>query len=252
MGIEKQIEMKEKELNELMRSQRSVSSESFKSDRTDLMEAEFNEKLASEVAKVEAQLNKDHANTMEQLKESKNEEMLQRMEELRQKMLDSSQLSLERMKSKQERMMLQRLTEKEEQLKATFASQISEIEEAKEMVKKKSKMEIETLRSRFKMMQATGGLERSPSVSESEFPVESPRLGSMEYISSEERLKWENEKDRLLARIKDLQIEKEQYQQQVNGARNKEKLRSNAENQVMFNEAIRKVIEEKDKKIESL
>merc|ERR1719300_456401 len=112
-----------------------------------------------------------------------------------------------------------------------------EIEEAKEMVKKKSKMEIETLRSRFKMMQATGGLERSPSVSESEFPVEelvqkvkrfrsfssseyvkgikSPRLGSMEYIASEERLKWENEKDRLLARIKDLQIEKEQYQQQV-------------------------------------
>jgi len=108
------------------------------------------------------------------------------------------------------------------------------------------------LRSRFKMMQATGGLERSPSVSESEFPVESPRLGSMEYISSDERLKFETEKDRLLARIKELQTEKEQYQQQVNGARSKEKLRSNAENQVMFNEAIRKVIEEKDKKIESL
>ena len=38
----------------------------------------------------------------------------------------------------------------------------------------------------------------------------------------------------------------------MNGAKTKEKLRSSAENQVMFNEAIRKVIEEKDKKIDIL
>ena len=38
----------------------------------------------------------------------------------------------------------------------------------------------------------------------------------------------------------------------MNGVRSKEKLRSSAESQVTFNEAIRKVIEEKDKRIESL
>ena len=75
----------------------------------------------------------------------------------------------------------------------------------------------------------------------------------MEHLgSSEERLRWDTERDRLLVRIKELQSEKDQYQQQLNGARSKEKLKSNAENQVMFNEAIRKVIEEKDKKIEDL
>ena len=75
----------------------------------------------------------------------------------------------------------------------------------------------------------------------------------MEHIGScEERLRWEQERDRLLGRIKDLQTEKEAAQQAVSGARSKEKLRSSAENQVMFNEAIRKVIEEKDKKISSL
>ena len=75
----------------------------------------------------------------------------------------------------------------------------------------------------------------------------------MEHIGScEERLRWEQERDRLLARIKELQTEKEATHQAVSGARSKEKLRSSAENQVMFNEAIRKVIEEKDKKISSL
>merc|ERR1719398_552216 len=101
--------------------------------------------------------------------------MLQRMEEVRQKMLDSSQLSVERMKTKLERQQLQRLAEKEEELSVNFANKISELEDVKEKVRKKSKMEIETLRSRFKMMQATGTMERSPSVSESEFTMEAPK-----------------------------------------------------------------------------
>ena len=74
----------------------------------------------------------------------------------------------------------------------------------------------------------------------------------MEHIgSSEERARWEQERDRLMARINELQAEKEK-EQVASGARSKEKLRSSAENQVMFNEAIRKVIEEKDKKIDTL
>lgn len=38
-------------------------------------------------------------------------------------------------------------------------------------------------------------------------PCQSPRLGSMEHlVGSEERLRWEGERDRLLARIKELQV----------------------------------------------
>ena len=48
--------------------------------------------------------------------------------------------------------------------------------------------------------------------------------------------------------VYNLQTEKDQ----LSGVRSKEKLKSSAESQVTFNEAIRKVIDEKDKKIESL
>ena len=146
----------------------------------DLPEADFNEKLSQELSKAEDRLKATHKKELEELKQQKNEEMLQRMEEVRQKMLDSSQLSVERMKTKLEKQQLQRLAEKEEELRVNFASKICEfedakqfeLEEVKEKVRKKSKMEIETLRSRFKMMQATGTMERSPSVSESEFTME--------------------------------------------------------------------------------
>jgi hypothetical protein len=50
----------------------------------------------------------------------------------------------------------------------------------RERVRKKSKMEVESLRSRFRIMQTTATLERSPSVSESELSFEviaSSRLG---------------------------------------------------------------------------
>ena len=179
MDYMKQIEEKDKELDHLNRSRES-SSESFRSDRTEILEAEFSEKLAAELARAEERLKNIHKKEMEELKESKNEEMLARMEEVRQKMLESSQLSVERMKTKLEKQQMLKLCEREEELKASFANQISEIEdakvseieEAKEKVRKKSKLEIETLRSRFKIMQATGTMERSPSVSESEFPVE--------------------------------------------------------------------------------
>ena len=67
-------------------------------------------------------------------------------------------------------------------------------------------------------------------------------------VSGEEKQRWEGERERLVARIKELQVaatlhlytlsspcvqsEREQYQQQVSGARSKEKLRTSAESQV--------------------
>ena len=67
-----------------------------------------------------------------------------------------------------------------------------------------------------------------------------------------EKTRWEQEKDKLHQKIKDLQMENEEYQEQIKDVRNTERLRNSAEKQVVFNEAIRKVVEEKDKKIEGL
>ena len=61
-----------------------------------------------------------------------------------------------------------------------------------------------------------------------------------------ERMRWEQERDKLL------QKDNEEYQEQMKDIKSNKKLRESAEKQVVFNEAIRKVVEEKDKKIEGL
>lgn len=144
------------------------------------LEDEFHEQHSVELIKLEKSLRAQHKLENEKLKEEKNEEMMERMEELRQRMVESSQLSVERLKSNLEKQQQKRLSEKEVEMQAKFDAIKSEfedakhveIEEAKDRVRKKSKMELETLRSRFKIMQTTSGLERSPSVSESEFSIE--------------------------------------------------------------------------------
>ena len=118
---------------------------------------------------------------VESLAEQKNEEMMSRLEELRQKMVDSSQTSTERLKAKLEKEFNARLAVKEEEMRKQLEVEKQkfenvkqmEVEEVREKVRKKSKMEMESLRSRFKMMQTAGTLEtRSPSLSESELSLE--------------------------------------------------------------------------------
>eukprot|EP00092_Neocalanus_flemingeri_P034467 GFUD01037478.1.p1 GENE.GFUD01037478.1~~GFUD01037478.1.p1 ORF type:complete len:1402 (+),score=479.73 GFUD01037478.1:84-4289(+) len=272
--MKKQLDEKELELNDLKRKTELMevthSGQEENQKKVETLEADFQERQKTELSQLEEKLREHHRKELEALKESKNEEMLTRMEEMRQKMVDSSQLSVGRLKTKLETVQNQKILQKEEEMKARFNLELTkledvklmEIEEAKEKVKKKSRMEMETLRSRFKIMQTTGTLERSPSVSESEFSIESPRLGSMEHLGNMEhkleemllmeRTRWEQERDKLCQKMKELQMENEEYQEQIKDVRNTERLRNSAEKQVVFNEAIRKVVEEKDKKIEGL
>ena len=80
--------------------------------------------------------------------------------------------------------------------------------------------------------------------------------GNMEHRLEEmmlnERMRWEQERDKLLQKVKVLQRDNEEYQEQMKDIKSNKKLRESAEKQVVFNEAIRKVVEEKDKKIEGL
>jgi len=274
ISLKKQLEEKELQLNDLKtKTDLMAVTEHDKKENEKSMEAlivECHEQHSNEIAQMEDKIKKEHIKEMEALKERKNEEMLQRMEELRQKMVDSSQLSVGRLKIKLEKEQEQKFILKEDEMKVKFEKELAkveefkhmEIEDAKEKVKKRSKLEMETMRSRFKIMQTTGTLERSPSVSESEFSIESPRLGSMEHLGNmehrleemmlTERMKWEQERDKLLLKVKELQKDNEVYQEQMKDIKSSKKLRDSAEKQVVFNEAIRKVVEEKDKKIEGL
>lgn len=74
----------------------------------------------------------------------------------------------------------------------------------------------------------------------------------LEEIMLTEKTRWEQERDKLMQKVKELQMDNEEYQEQMKDIKNSKKLRDSAEKQVVFNEAIRKVVEEKDKKIEGL
>lgn len=271
--LKSQLDSKEEELIVIKKKLETVEASNDQKEAVEkakeTLEIEFEEKLNQELANLEEKLKKTHKDELEVLKENKNDEMLLRMEELRQKMVDSSQLSVDRLKVKLEKEQCQKLVQKEEEMKIKFERELLkleedkqlEIENTKERLKKNSKLEMETLRSRFKIMQTTGTLERSPSVSESEFSIESPRPGSMEHIGMEHRLeemihsersRWDQEKEKLIEKLKESQMENEEMREHIKDIRNSERLRNSAEKQVVFNEAIRKVVEEKDKKIEGL
>jgi len=248
-----------------------------------ILEAGFSERQRMALQDLEAKLAEEHRIQVESLASQKNDEMMSRLEELRQKMVDSSQTSTERLKAKLEKEFSARLVAKEEELQKQLEVEKQkfenvkqmEVEEVREKVRKKSKMEMESLRSRFKMMQTAGTLEtRSPSLSESELSLEgesslkrrirsfstsdhhrpkstdpkSPRTDSHESLAclwEGERRGWEKEREMLVQQVAEVREE-------LKDAKAAERLRSSAEKQVHFNEAIRKAVEEKDRRIQEL
>ena len=95
-------------------------------------------------------------------------------------MIDSSQLNLDRTLERKDKEWQTELQRKEQHLQQQFAVEKSrleaekqkELEELMDKTRKNSKMELDNLRSRFKFMQTTATLDRSPSMSESELSFE--------------------------------------------------------------------------------
>jgi len=117
----------------------------------------------------------------------------------------------------------------------------------------KAKRDIDALRKRFKMMQTTGALERSPSCSESELSAESPRQDVVDNIRSAIKLEYENslkmEQNKWERQIQEL---KEEHEQSLVEMMSREKIRDIADQQVMFNEALNKAMEEKNRQVQEL
>merc|ERR1719225_742490 len=105
------------------------------------------------------------------------------------------------------------------------------------------------------MMQTTGALERSPSCSESssELSIESPRQDVVDNIRSAIKLEYENSlKVEQNRRERQIQQLKEEHEQTLVEMMSREKIRDIADQQVMFNEALNKAMEEKNRQVQEL
>jgi len=242
-----------------------------------ILEAGFSERQRVALSHLETNLSTAHRNELEETLKKDKEDMCSRLEELRQKMIDSSRINLERSLEKKEKEHRELTRVREIELRAQFDEERrglqlekqKELEENQEMVRKKSRMELENLRSRFKIMQTTATLDRSPSVSESELSFEAPRPVSQETEDRleekliAERTSWEKERELLREelegtklQLRDKQLlnnkEKERQEENMEKILKTEKLRNEAEKQVIFNEAIKKAVEDKDHRIRDL
>merc|ERR1711915_842594 len=125
--LESQLDSKEEELIVIKKKLETFENNDQKEaaqKAKETLEIEFEEKLNQELANLEEKLKKTHKDELEVLKEKKNDEMLLRMEELRQKMVDSSQLSVDRLKVKLEKEQCQKLVQKEEEMKMKFEREL--------------------------------------------------------------------------------------------------------------------------------
>ncbi|TRY75650.1 hypothetical protein TCAL_04589 [Tigriopus californicus] len=179
-----------------------------------------NEKAAQDLASKMAELNDAHTRELEELKAEHEEEIQEKIAE-EQKRLEQ---------------------EKEKCLKAQAAKMSA-----------KAKREVDSLRSRFKMIQSSVAIERSPSASESEFSAESPRSDVFDKIRSslvqEFEINLKAERDKWEAKVRQMQSDHEAELQEASKATNGNTDHM-AQSQTQFNEAIAKVKAEKDKELE--
>ena len=181
-----------------------------------ILEAGFSERQRLAISELEASLKASHQAELQEIQASNNEEMCARLEELRQKMIDSSQTNLQRVLERKEKDWQAALKQRELELEEKFAEETrqftlvkqKEMDDVSERIRKKSKMDLDSLRSRFKIMQTTATLDRSPSVSESDLSFEVRFIARYRILLRQERFKA---KYRILLRQERLQLNLEYY-----------------------------------------
>ncbi|XP_054281872.1 RB1-inducible coiled-coil protein 1 isoform X3 [Macrosteles quadrilineatus] len=116
------------------------------------------------------------------------------------------------------------------------------VKEATEQLAHDHKMEMEAVRSRFRLM-ATASMERSPS----ELSLERMDKDSVgEEVMAQVRAELTQEKERAV------EEERQRWQSRLDHEMHQLKIRADAEKQIWFNEAMRRVLVEKDRQLENL
>lgn len=266
--LREELMMKENDLEALRRKMRlleAAEKDRFKSEKekiVQILEAGFVQR-----EKLSVQTNLDAAETrhkdeLTKLEKRLQEKLKQQLENSREKIRSDWEKKLTDLRTKM-KTEIEEIKREQTQLSEAALEQLKQkMTEEREVAMKaqadklnaKAKRELDGLRQRFRIMQTTGALDRSPSVSESELSIESPRSPDVvENIRSalvaefETNLRSERSKFQL-----QLQQVRDEHQQQLMELASKGKLRSTAEQQVMFNEVLKKAMDEKNAKIEEL
>jgi len=121
------------------------------------------------------------------------------------------------------------------------ASKVQAVKEAVEQVTLDHRREMDAVRSRFRLM-ATASMERSPS----ELSLERMDQKESEEVVAQVKAEFAQEKDRAVAE------ERQRWQTKLDHEMHQLKIRADAEKQIWFNEAMRRVLVEKDRQLESL
>jgi len=220
------------------------------------------EKLS--VQQTEAELETKHAKAIEEALKDIQETSINEKEILRETLKKDKDAAIQEMKNQFERE-YEELQNRQQEISAAavelerkkFAEEQNKaLQLQAKQLRAKFKCDMDGLRARFKMMQTAGALDRSPSASESELSLESPRQELVDGIRTAlcqeyennlraERSKWE----RQMVQLRD------DHEQALAEIKSKLKLRDSAEQQVLFNEALAKLKEEnteKDSEIKQL
>ncbi|CAB4065027.1 RB1CC1 [Lepeophtheirus salmonis] len=207
-----------------------------------ILEAGFIQREKLSIKTREEELKKDYQEELERTRKEIYVDLQKDFSDREKHKLDHLETSQKLIDAKKEEEFTLRISQEREKWKNEKVKEIqAEVDKTNMMAKK----EIDVLRSRFKIMQASGALERSPSASESELSLESPRPELLEQIRSVMAKEYDN----------NLKAERNRWEQRLRqiSAEHKSQLDDlKAEKQVNFNEVLNSVVEKKDRAIDKL
>ncbi|XP_076053799.1 autophagy-related 17 isoform X3 [Oratosquilla oratoria] len=235
-----------------------------------ILEVSFTEREKKALEALKEKLLQEHQEAVERMANEKEMALQTACEGIRSRLESEFKEEMEKQKNELSEKHLveiaqvreQWLAEKEEEIKVQIQSMESrcqsEQELALERVKQQYKMELEGLRSRFRMM-TTASMDKSPSETSLERYERGDLIEATCHEAALTRMREELEQEKVTAVEEIRKALEEQHrfaleeEHKKNEERRKEERRRiEAENQVVFNEAIQSVIQGKEKVIEDL
>merc|ERR1712062_415334 len=254
------LQLKESDVEALRRKTRLMEvnqEEKFHEEKekiVQILEAGFSQRERLSLQKCEDELSQKFHQQLEQERKSWQEDNLKKLENLKLDQQSEMQVKLSELDKLQKSNIESMMQKATSDLRKKFEQdRENALKTQQQQLTMKAKRDIDALRKRFKMMQTTGALERSPSCSESELSAESPRQDIVDNIRSAIKLEYENslkmEQGKWDRQIQEL---KEEHEQSLVEMMSREKIRDIADQQVMFNEALNKAMEEKNRQVQEL
>eukprot|EP00095_Tigriopus_kingsejongensis_P007557 maker-scaffold104_size368486-snap-gene-2.42 protein:Tk07557 transcript:maker-scaffold104_size368486-snap-gene-2.42-mRNA-1 annotation:"rb1-inducible coiled-coil protein 1" len=255
-GLKEELAMKEDVIVDLKRKTRILENSSdakFQREKdkiVQILESGFAQRERLAIEKREAELDVEHDRLIQDLHVKHMNEIEAEVKAISDRLAADQQRALDEINQEHRAQIQEIELEYEEELQEKIAQEQKRLEQDKDKTLKtqaekmsvKARQEVENLRSRFKMIQSSSGLDRTPTTSESELSIESPRSDTMDKIRAALQLEFDNNlrAERKKWEIKITQIQ-EEHSSVVEELQTSLKSHELAHHQVSFNEALAKV-----------